>query len=923
MEKILPRVVAVLVVCDPGPFVSEVLESIASQDVEIASIVVIDTGNNSSLAAISSVMPSAFYARKENCTSISAAYNSAFKMVEGATHFWLLHDDVVVESDTLRKLLEYSFRLNAGVVGPKVLSYESDEVLVSVGMDYDKFAVPVKRIETGEMDQGQHDQESEVGYVEGGCQLIRADLVKQVGGFDEEISFFGEDLNFGMKARLAGARQYVVPSASCKHMQLMASNRRKTTNQKETGFELIRRHELRTVLEVYTLLTLVFIIPQLVLLGVLDIAYSAVKGELGRSFSIIRSFTWNINHLKSLKSARSEIKSFRAVGDKELRSYEMARFERIRRGFESKALRLDPSIVPSIVFVSVFFLFLLIGTRGIVGSQNFVGQYLPLPNSSDILHQLFYFGNSWHSTLYYSRSPIYLFYYLGSVLTFMHPNLFKTCLYLALLPLGMLEVNLFVRKFIDFKELPKFTTALAIPILFVAFPVVLNDIANGSISSLALLVVVPSVLRAVTPIVAINDEYKRVHSHYFKRVITVAVGTAFLCAMLPIAVFLMPIVIVVYALYMRLSVEKDIFVKILKIGVLGILLGVLIDLPFVLSSIMNIGNGSFSLMDVPPGVSMRSFGGLNITELLGMSNGNVGIPVISILVMAVISVATLLTHGKRRTLANIGLCFVGVSIVIEVLETHQSLRIYLPSPDITSTLCLLGLSFSFVAVVASFAYDLRKYSLGLRHAIATALVIIISIGFISVLPSYLNGNFYQVQSANIAINNVVAFSSNKALGIGRPGGVPGSSVEMSSDVNVSITKSTVPSYMSSNYSNYLDDKKCVNLLEKALNNQTDTLGSGLSKLGVQWIVLESSLKSNDTNILVNAFSNQVDLKYTPEPSGPGAYEVKESLSASSAKSENSFNYLEGLDLVVVVGVGLLAFVKIARVKKSESSNEIT
>ena len=41
-------------------------------------------------------------------------------MVEGAAFFLLCHDDVALDPDAVHKLVEESFRSNAGVVSPEV-----------------------------------------------------------------------------------------------------------------------------------------------------------------------------------------------------------------------------------------------------------------------------------------------------------------------------------------------------------------------------------------------------------------------------------------------------------------------------------------------------------------------------------------------------------------------------------------------------------------------------------------------------------------------------------------------------------------------------------------------------------------------------------------------------------------------------------
>ena len=131
--------------------------------------------------------------------------------VEGATFLLFCHDDVVLDPDAVRVMVEEAYRSNAGIVGPKLVDYDHPEVLLEVGMTVDHYGVPFSAIEPGEIDQEQHDGVRDVFFVSHAAMLVRADLFRELGGFDVDTAPGSDDIDLCWRARLAGARVLVAP----------------------------------------------------------------------------------------------------------------------------------------------------------------------------------------------------------------------------------------------------------------------------------------------------------------------------------------------------------------------------------------------------------------------------------------------------------------------------------------------------------------------------------------------------------------------------------------------------------------------------------------------------------------------------------------------------------------------------------------
>ncbi len=218
---------AVVVTCDPGPWLEETLTSLGAQDYPNLSVLVIDAASaEDPTPRVAAVLPRAYVYRLPGRVGFARAANEALSIVEGASHYLFCHDDVGLAADVTRILLEEAFRSNAGVVAPKLVEWQRPDHLLSVGLSVDKTGVAARLIERGELDQEQHDSVRDVFCAPGGCYLVRADLFASLAGFDPHIDLLGENLNLCWRAQVLGARVVVAPGAHVRHLEALSSGLR-------------------------------------------------------------------------------------------------------------------------------------------------------------------------------------------------------------------------------------------------------------------------------------------------------------------------------------------------------------------------------------------------------------------------------------------------------------------------------------------------------------------------------------------------------------------------------------------------------------------------------------------------------------------------------------------------------------------------
>ena len=328
MDAQVPAVVAVVVTTEPGPWLEEALSSLAAQDYEELSVLVLSTVADDPEVTdrVARVLPDAFVRHLPGRPGYAAASNEALGMVEGAAFFLLCHDDVALFPDAVHKLVEESYRSNAGVVSPKFLNWDDPRILLHVGMGCDKTGAVVDRIIEGEVDHGQHDAVRDVFVAPGGCILVRADLFAELKGFDAGMVAMGEDLDLSWRSQVAGSRVVVAPEARVRHREAVAGGLEPLAVQPERDARrpvtlqgLQRRHELRAVLKCYTRLTLLRVLPQAALLAFGEVVVALFARDRDRVRAVTGAWRWNAHRLTELSLLRGELAEHRLFPDAEVR----------------------------------------------------------------------------------------------------------------------------------------------------------------------------------------------------------------------------------------------------------------------------------------------------------------------------------------------------------------------------------------------------------------------------------------------------------------------------------------------------------------------------------------------------------------------------------------------------------------------------
>jgi GT2 family glycosyltransferase len=229
------RVVALVVSHDGARWLPSVIAGLQGQRVVPGRVLAVDTGSKDASAQL---LESAFGAgavvRETPGTSFPVAVRRGLERLaedgtDGVEWVWILHDDANPGADALAELLAVvAADPDADVLGPKLREWPSLRRLLEVGVTISGTGRRETGLERSEYDQGQHDDVRRVLAVNTAGMLVRRSVLEELGGFDEQLPVFGNDIDFGWRAAAAGHKTVVVPSAVVFHAEAAHRGVRRT-----------------------------------------------------------------------------------------------------------------------------------------------------------------------------------------------------------------------------------------------------------------------------------------------------------------------------------------------------------------------------------------------------------------------------------------------------------------------------------------------------------------------------------------------------------------------------------------------------------------------------------------------------------------------------------------------------------------------
>lgn len=178
----------------------------------------VDNGSSDdSIAHVESHYPEVRIVRHAENLGFSAAINAGIRASTGE-YIAALNNDTEVDEGWLEALVHtLDTRPEIGLCASKVLDFSDRTVIDSFGDGYGRIGIGFK-IGSLASDSGQFDEPLNVFSPCAAASFYRRSLFDDIGLFDEDFFCYMEDVDIGIRARLAGYQCLAVPTAKVYHI---------------------------------------------------------------------------------------------------------------------------------------------------------------------------------------------------------------------------------------------------------------------------------------------------------------------------------------------------------------------------------------------------------------------------------------------------------------------------------------------------------------------------------------------------------------------------------------------------------------------------------------------------------------------------------------------------------------------------------
>jgi GT2 family glycosyltransferase len=196
-----------------------VLASLAHQTIaaEMNLVVIDDGSSDDTVMWLREHRPDVRLIAHDRNLGVSRSLNEGLGLAEGE-FLALLNNDVELEPDCLELLVEdLREHPDAAASNPKLLDFHRRDHLDGAGDIYTWWGMANRRGH-GELDRGQYDRAEAVFGACAAVAVYRRSAIEQVGGLDEDFFAYLEDVDWSMRALLAGFQCRYQPQAVAYHM---------------------------------------------------------------------------------------------------------------------------------------------------------------------------------------------------------------------------------------------------------------------------------------------------------------------------------------------------------------------------------------------------------------------------------------------------------------------------------------------------------------------------------------------------------------------------------------------------------------------------------------------------------------------------------------------------------------------------------
>lgn len=203
---------------------SDCLSSMLALEHSNFKVIMVDNGStDNSKEFVEKEFPSVLVIRTEKNLGYSGGMNLGLKYAFdecNADYCLYVNNDTKIDKYALSYLIDAAESLKnqkAGFLTGKVYYMDNPDILQTVGISAHPFLWYKGAIGDGEKDQGQYEKIEERIFLDDIYMLVKREVYKDVGGFDEAFFCHSEEIDWQARAKSKGWKFYYVPGAKIWH----------------------------------------------------------------------------------------------------------------------------------------------------------------------------------------------------------------------------------------------------------------------------------------------------------------------------------------------------------------------------------------------------------------------------------------------------------------------------------------------------------------------------------------------------------------------------------------------------------------------------------------------------------------------------------------------------------------------------------
>lgn len=295
-------------------YLSDCLASVFKTSYPSYEVIIIEDGStDSSLGMIED------YKRKfaltliqnESNLGLVKSRNKAIKFTSGDLLVFL-DNDTKVDKNWLKGLEEtFLSDKTIGAAQCKMFDFKKKNTIQEIGMKlnpYTGFGMPLER---GKKDRGQFEKEEDIIAL-GAALVVKKEVVEKIGGFDQKLFHYTDDLDFSWRVWISGYRVVLAPNAKVYHY----------TKEHNPNYRLyfhLSKNSIRMMIKNYEVSNIIKYLPFSLIFNILGgLSVLFKKRSLSAILGVLLGICWSIVILFDSLKERSRVQRLRKARDKDI-----------------------------------------------------------------------------------------------------------------------------------------------------------------------------------------------------------------------------------------------------------------------------------------------------------------------------------------------------------------------------------------------------------------------------------------------------------------------------------------------------------------------------------------------------------------------------------------------------------------------------